>query len=192
MIQKISNKISANLLAEGMIEEKEVELYTYAMSVLCYLLLPFVLVATMIPITGLYTEGFILLIPFTILRRYVGGFHFDNDKVCLAVSYIFLLSIQLVGKCLPDSKWYGLLALIGLLIVYLIGKGINEDICAFAKRIRKLTFDLIALCLLITIVFFEIFEFSYFKWICFGILMTFVLIMLDATIKMIKRYWPQS
>ena len=175
-----------HLLAEGMIAKAEIELYTYAMSVLCYLLLPFVLVATMIPLTGLYVEGFILLIPFTLLRRYIGGFHFDNDKVCLVVSYIFLISILLCGKHLPDNTRYGLLSIIGLLIIIFAGKNIEAEVSESTKLIRRQKFIIIIFCLLIMIISFYFFKPSFLKWSCLGIVMTIFLKVPEMIINYIR------
>lgn len=176
MATAIGRFIATKLLINGLIDEGDRELYEYATVILCYLTTPFILVALMAPITGMMYEGVVMVIPFTLLRRYCGGFHFKSNKVCLVVSFLYLLSMEKIGQRLTVNIYLVVVTVVCLAILWNIGILKSKLYAPISPQKRNLSLHficcLLLVCTLLAIMFIRE---PAFKWICMGIVMTFML-----------------
>ena len=175
MIKLISKKITNKLLIKGLIAADDAELYEYAASVLCYLIAPFILITVLIPITGLTYEGFIMIIPFTMLRRYCGGFHFKRSGVCSIVSFFYLLVMEEIGKRIITSTTLIAVSAICLVILLHISFKNTDKYPQYSRNKRNVNTIIIGAFLVIVIIPCFSYSYLYVKWICIGIIMTFAL-----------------
>ena len=188
MIIKLSKTITNYLTTRGYITTDEIELYEYAASILCCLIAPFVIVSALIPITGLKYEGYILVIPFTLLRRYCGGFHFKNDNICLLVSTFYLLIIEEIGVKINVSKILIVSSAICLFLLYCIG--IRKTACYSVSMKKRRICSLTIICLVFYLFIISTLildECYYSKWICLGIIMAIILQVPDLIIKLNRK-----
>lgn len=92
--------------------------------------------------------GFILVIPFAVIRKYSGGFHAKREWTCLISSCLLLCGCILIAARLQNSKAFGgvvLLGVIGLAIFSPIDSE-NRRLETDEKKLRKR--DTIVLALL--------------------------------------------
>lgn len=175
-MKQISNYISNLLLRNEIIAEDDREVYAYAIEVLCCLIAPFLMISFLIPFTKLSYEGFILIIPFSMLRRYSGGFHFKNSTVCIIVSFLYLFMMEEIGKRIEFSNKLAMTSIMFLIIIEVIcfrKSTYCDDIYKKARKAKAFfACSILLFCILI----------SYFtnniiigKWVSLGIIMTFIL-----------------
>ena len=86
MTSVISEGIAKWLAREGVIVEEEQHLFSYAAYSLFLGLLPVIISMALGAIFGILYESFLLLLPFMLLRKFSGGFHFDSAKLCIICS----------------------------------------------------------------------------------------------------------
>lgn len=176
MAKAIGRFIATKLLINGLIDEGDRELYEYATVVLCYLATPFFLVALMAPITGMMYEGVVMVIPFTLLRRYCDGFHFKSNKVCLVVSYLYLLSMEKIGQRLTVNIYLIVVTVVCLVVLWNIGILKSKLYAPISPRKRNLSLHVICYVLLLCVIMTPMYgPNTILKWMCIGIVMTFVL-----------------
>lgn len=82
----ISEGIAKWLAREGVIVEEEQHLFSYAVYSLFLGLLPVIISIALGVILGILYESFLLLLPFMLLRKFSGGFHFDSARLCIICS----------------------------------------------------------------------------------------------------------
>jgi len=176
IVEKISKAITNNLVSKGLIDVTDREIYEYATTVLCYLMAPLFIITLLIPVTKISYEGYIMIIPFTLLRRHCGGFHFKNATVCFIVSFAYLLLLEIIGHNIAQSA---LLTLFSLLCLgYLLYKSIKNSINERSGFIFKHNCRIIVICAFfaVALIFFSFIDiYTFGKWICIGIIMTFIL-----------------
>ncbi len=176
IVERISKAVTNNLVSKGLIDATDMEVYEYAATVLCYLIAPFLIITLLIPITKISYEGYIMIIPFTLLRRHCGGFHFKNATVCFVVSFAYLLLLELIGQNIVQSVLLMFLAFFCL--GYLLYKAIKSSITEKSGFFFKHNCRIIVICVLLVVVLL-LFSFidscAFGKWICIGIIMTFIL-----------------
>jgi len=173
MAKAISRYITAKLLTCGLISEEDKELYEYAAIIMCYLCTPFILVALLSPLTGLLYEGFVMVIPFTLLRRYCGGFHFKSNKVCLAISFIYLMAMEKIGSAIGISSMLLIVGLVSLLILFFIAISKTQKCFPMDASARNKSVYIIFLVIVLSVIFLLIKnKGTLAKWIVIGIVMT--------------------
>ena len=176
MAKAIGRFITKKLLINGLIDEEDKELYEYATVILCYLATPFILVALMAPITGMLYEGVIMVIPFTLLRRYCGGFHFKSNKLCLVVSFLYLFTMEKIGQRLTVNVYFVVITFICLVALWNIGILKSLQYNPILPQKRNLSLHVICSVLLFCVLMAPMYGPSTFlKWICIGIIMTLIL-----------------
>ena len=70
----------------GILKEEERSLYEYAYRLLLSRILIYSIIIALGIITGNWLEMFSFLLPFVILRQYVGGIHLKRSVSCICVS----------------------------------------------------------------------------------------------------------
>lgn len=139
MIGKCSCIISNWLFKVGVIQEEDRELYEYAAYSLMITLSPVFMAMLFGGLVGAVLESIILIIPFMVIRKYSGGYHAKNSKVCFLESSLILI------LCISGSVYleYDILHILTLLVSTLsliICSPIDSDnrrLEEFEKRIYK-------------------------------------------------------
>lgn len=93
MIRFISRAVAEWLLKHGAISVNEKELYEYSIYSFLFTLTPLFLVLMVSIPLNMAVEGILLITPFIFLRKFAGGFHFQNPLPCIIVSTLVLLGV---------------------------------------------------------------------------------------------------
>lgn len=98
MIDKFSARIAQNLLTAQALDEKDINLYQYAIQVLICTLLNYSAFAVIGIIFGMFWENFVMIVPFSIIRKFIGGYHANKYRNCfigsIAIDIMCLLIIR--------------------------------------------------------------------------------------------------
>ena len=105
----LAKKLTQWLLKTGAIEEKEKELYEYAVFSFLFSLFPLCLVMIIGGISGMFIEGVLMILPFMIIRKFSGGYHLNSSVVCFIFSTLLLSLCLALIKLINSSGTYGLL-----------------------------------------------------------------------------------
>lgn len=89
-MQKLSETISKWLAYEGVIPHSDTNLYSYALRSLLFGLAPIGVCALWGALFDCMLESAIMLVPFIVIRKFSGGFHFQTQGLCLVVSSVML------------------------------------------------------------------------------------------------------
>lgn len=120
MIRRLSANIAKWLLHTGAISQENCALYEY--SIFCVLFTFFPLFLTMLIgfFGGMTLEAFIFILPFIIIRKFCGGFHFKSSIACTCVSCI-VLAVFLWGiRIVMHSENYVLFSAMVVISVFFI------------------------------------------------------------------------
>ena len=98
MIDKLSERIAQNLLTAQALDEKDINLYQYAIQVLICTLLNYSAFVVIGIIFGMFWENFIMIVPFSLIRKFTGGYHANKYRNCfigsIAIDIMCLLIIR--------------------------------------------------------------------------------------------------
>ena len=103
MIERSAKQITDWLIKTKSIDESEKDLYQYAIHSLILTIFPIVLsiaigLALKAPLNGL-----LVILPFSFLRKYSGGFHAKKEATCLVMSGLLLLACNALSIVLNCS-----------------------------------------------------------------------------------------
>lgn len=120
MIKRIAAVTAKWLLHAGAISASDVELYEYGIYSFLFTLCPLGLVLVISLFLHMAAEGILLIIPFILIRKFCGGFHFQSSVLCgivsTAVLTVFLLGVRLVLSTEAYNWWALLLFLAAIQI----------------------------------------------------------------------------
>lgn len=121
---------------ESAISSKEVPLFAYGLYSFIWGLLPVYIITVIGIMFNMLREGFLLILPFMLIRKFSGGYHFDSARLCF-VATVVLLSIALrLAKLIIYSNQISVLTFLVLLSVVCICICSPADNCA-RKLSRK-------------------------------------------------------
>ena len=145
MTSIISEGIAKWLTRERVILNDDQQLYSYAVHSLFLGLLPVVIAVALGVFFGILYESFLMLLPFMLLRKFSGGFHFDSAKLCIVCSTVLIaLALGLV-KFLLSGRF--LIPLLICVILSAISIFANSPIESSARKLsakERTVFRLIA------------------------------------------------
>lgn len=147
-MEHLAGMITTWLIRQEAIGAHERELYEYAFHSFYLAIAPFLYAFIIGGMLGELRVGFILVIPFAVIRKYSGGFHAKREWTCLISSCLLLCGCILIAARLQNSKAFGgvvLLGVIGLAIFSPIDSE-NRRLEPDEKKLRKR--DTIVLALL--------------------------------------------
>ncbi len=173
-MSKINDFIINKLIINELINENDKEIYDYALSVLLCLVAPYIFVTLLMPFTKIYIEGYIMIVPFTLLRRYCGGYHFSDSRVCCIVSFFYLWLFEIIGINVKPDIAFTIISITCLWLLLPIGimKGNNLD----KTERRKRALELICIICVLSLTSFSYYQmFTFTTWLNIGIVMTFIL-----------------
>lgn len=157
MITHFTKSLISWLIQHDAITEHDRELYEYAVYSILLTISPIFFSIVVGYLLGLLKESIIMVLPFTIIRKFSGGYHAGNIKYCLAGScciLAFCIKMTTIAKCGLGLSIITLCAIISLCINSPIEHenhtlNINEK-QAYAKITRYITFSFeiisVALC----------------------------------------------
>lgn len=109
MIKRLADVTAKWLLQAGAISASDVELYEYGIYSFLFTMCPLGLVLIISIFLNMVIEGILLIIPFILIRKFCGGFHFQSSVLCGIVSTLvltaFLLGIRLVLNTAEYGWW---------------------------------------------------------------------------------------
>lgn len=91
MIEKCTNVAVGWLIRCDAIDEKDRELYSYAMYSVLLSLYPLIFAACFGSVIGEMARSISIIVPFAIIRKFSGGYHTKNSWSCLICSSLLLL-----------------------------------------------------------------------------------------------------
>ena len=116
MISAIADRISEEMLHEGLILEEDRELYQYGFFLLISRGIFFVIAGIAGALVGNLWDSIFFYILFSLLRGYAGGLHADREAVCLFSTTASLFLAAKIIFCLRRGNYVILSC--GVLVVY--------------------------------------------------------------------------
>ena len=107
MIKRAAAVTAKWLLQAGAISASDVELYEYGIYSFLFTLCPLGLVLIISMFLHMVVEGILLIIPFILIRKFCGGFHFQSSVLCGIVSTLVLTAFLLGIRLVLDTSGYG-------------------------------------------------------------------------------------
>lgn len=117
MIKRIANVTAKWLLRAGAISASDTELYEYGIYSFLFTMCPLGLVLIISLILDMVAEGILLIIPFILIRKFCGGFHFQSSILCGVVSTTVLTASLLGIDLVISAESFGWWVLVLLLAV---------------------------------------------------------------------------
>lgn len=98
-MQKCAGAIITWLIHQQAIQERDRELYTYALYNMVLLIIPLGLTVIFGEIIGNVKQGIVMMLPFITLRKYSGGYHAKTPLRCMIISSLLLfLCIKITSE----------------------------------------------------------------------------------------------
>ena len=107
MIKRLAAVTAKWLLQAGAISASDVELYEYGIYSFLFTLCPLGLVLIISVFLNMVIEGILLIIPFILIRKFCGGFHFQSSVLCGIVSTLVLTAFLLGIRLVLNTAGYG-------------------------------------------------------------------------------------
>ena len=129
---KAAKVITGWLIDNDAIKKEDEELYIYAISNFVLTLIPVVSVLVFANLIGHLLEGLLMIIPFLVIRKFSGGFHFRSAVLCMVTSItalILLLIFTVRIALLPVFD-------IGI-VLSVISLSLNSPIDSEARRLDE-------------------------------------------------------
>ena len=114
MVQ-ITKRITNWLIEARAIEDRDTELYEYAIYSMLITISPLVLVLIIGIGMGTALEGLIMILPFMCIRKFSGGYHTKHPGVCFVSSCVILLFCMWLATHLEYSYWITITTTIGVI-----------------------------------------------------------------------------
>ena len=110
MIALCISGITEWLIQKEAIDADDKELYEYAVHSLILWLIPVGMVLLIGIVLGAVKEGFIMILPFMVIRKFSGGYHAKQERNCLIASGISLT------LCVWMASWLNISIFVHLLL----------------------------------------------------------------------------
>lgn len=98
MIDRVSTKIAQKLLAVQAFEEGDLKLYQYSIKVFLCTLLNYSSFIAVGLLFGMFWENVAIIIPFSIIRKFTGGYRADKYRNCFLGSIVIDIACLLIVK----------------------------------------------------------------------------------------------
>lgn len=113
-MQKYAGTIITWLICQQAIQERDRELYTYALYNMVLLIIPLGLTVIFGEIIGNVKQGIVMILPFITLRKYSGGYHAKTPLRCMIISSLLLfLCIKIIFELSCNWKLLIVTAIMG-------------------------------------------------------------------------------
>lgn len=113
-MKKYAGTIITWLICQQAIQERDRELYTYALYNMVLLIIPLGLAVMFGWIIGNIRQAIVMIIPFMMLRKFSGGFHAKTPLRCMAISsFLLFLCIKIIFELSCNWKLLIVTAIMG-------------------------------------------------------------------------------
>lgn len=114
------NYILSKMIINNIIDENELDNYHYALEVLFLKMVHFIMIIGIGLYFNILIETIIFLYIYCSVRKYIGGYHSKNLYICLLLSVLFIVFLELLltYKEFFDEKIIFLVIFIGLCYFY--------------------------------------------------------------------------
>lgn len=167
------------LIRKRAINEEEYELYEYAVKTLRYMVSPYILVIIWCCVLQLSIwKGLLLIIPFSLFRRYTGGYHAKKEWQCIIISSSLILLFIITAERISCGVTLFIIVLVGLNVICIVSPIVSPNKPLSDMEITRFKKKTILIALGVGTIFSVLFicGFSkYAKWIGMGALMTLTL-----------------
>ena len=151
MLNKIAYKIANKLLANKAIKEEVLDIYVYGLELLLSSIFSAGVIITIGARLGRFPETVAFLLTFSVLRSFTGGYHANSYWTCSVITLsVFGIVIILSEIINVQLFWYGILTVIGILLLLIFAPVDNPN-----KRltaVQKQKFKIISLAVFMTII----------------------------------------
>lgn len=181
MIDRILNKLIRLMIKDGVIESDDRELYEYAVKCIFITILPLLLAAIAGVVMGNIKGCLLVTLPFFFIRKFSGGFHFDNTLLCI-ISSVLLLIIAVTGSNRILNT--DIISVIGVCsaISLILNSPVDSENRRLDEYERRLCRKIVVLICLVVIILYFLFLYHNMiiesNYIIFGIIIAAVLQML--------------
>jgi accessory gene regulator B len=128
MINRISDRITENLVKSNIIADEDRELYHFGLYQGMIFLLNLAVAMLIGILTGMLFQMAIFLTCFALLRRYSGGYHEKTQLRCFFSSMFMMLFAILIIKYMTVPLWcYGIIILIAGSCIFILAPMEHEN-----------------------------------------------------------------
>lgn len=178
MIKKCADVIVDCLIKSDVVEEKDKELYSYAVYSLVLLVSPLLLAIGFGLFLNCVRKSMIIVLPFMIVRKYSGGYHTRHLWSCLICSCLLLLSGIVVSFYL-ECGWLLIVLTIGATVSLICFSPIDNENRVLSEmekvRYKRITAILITVFVLVELLLYGLGQYTYSVCVSIGIMMTAIL-----------------
>ena len=103
MVHKISEHIITYAISNGLLDADKSEEYIYGLELSLLVLLNDLTVCIIGAVMGMFWESVVFLFLYTLLRRYIGGFHFSSQLLCYLSMCVMCPIVLLIVKCSGEN-----------------------------------------------------------------------------------------
>lgn len=120
MIQRLSDRLTGQLILKGVISEENQEIYTYGFLALLSTVVNALIMIIIGILLGLFFETIIFMFAFGVLRVYSGGYHANSHFSCILLSASVYCLAMLTIKFMPTQYSHIFSVLIGIVSLVVI------------------------------------------------------------------------
>lgn len=186
---KVAKWLFSLQIGKGILEEKDRSLYEYAYSILLSRMTIYSIVVLFGIVTQNLAEILAFLVPFTVLRQYAGGIHFEKAGRCLLISTIIILGCgqYLVWNRTVDNLFLGTEWATALTIIFTLAPVDNDK--KTLKIVERIVYGNRARRILVfeCIVAFVCFKIDY-SIVAKGIVLAHIILASSLVMGIIKNY----
>lgn len=156
MTKKCTNVIVGWLVRCDAIEEKDRELYQYAVYSVLLSIYPLLFAACFGAVIGEADKSIAIIIPFAVIRKFSGGYHAKNSRSCFLWSSLLLLLCIMISIYIKSGLFLIMMAVIAeMSLIYFSpidneNRKLNQEEC---REYKKMTAIWTSLFLLVAVVF---------------------------------------
>lgn len=105
MVERFSHRLALWLIKSGILENDDIELYSYAIQYLLLIINPTIFFTAYCIATHNIFIGLIEVSSFLLIRKYCGGYHCHSSTACLIFSVIMLIGIAWLSSFVKPSLY---------------------------------------------------------------------------------------
>lgn len=127
MVKALSKHIVEKLIKNDEINEDDRELYEYAVINVIMSFAPVIMALLFGLLMGKATESLLIIIPYAMIRKFAGGFHFNSMLMCFIFSSAFLVDVILISGVITDCMGLKIVLVISIVIILIISPIDNDN-----------------------------------------------------------------
>ncbi len=104
MLEKVSDRITALLVSQGVILEEDSDIYSYGLALIISFLFNTVVMLIVGALVNRFIETLLFLAVFVLLRSFTGGYHADTFLKCMLITfstYALVIALSSIDVIIP-------------------------------------------------------------------------------------------